>query len=456
MVLHQLGAILAKGAILKGFGNRYMIGQLGANAMYEWKTLSRIARAYLLSMLGILTLYLASPTISYFIFWGNLPRFSLATIHGLLLMLALSLRLLLLLTGQLNFRSSQHAVGYALLIWVSILQFVWLPALQVQVSTEDLLATVALTFVGAWVVWLGAEALAYLVEKQRSRLSQCALLAAYLSLSLAILHGVFKGYRLYGILIFAFHDPVSRNVYNYLALADALSVVSLLLLGIPSGRTLRRSFFLYVITLFLLLFAYSRASFFGFAFAGIVLLSLRYWPQHKQKFLLGLLAAGTAALIAFISWPILHQMEGSWIEKGRLILERISTPFAGSDQSLQGRLELLGQTLHLLNQHWLLGHFMKEVVETGRGTYAHNWLSFWLAYGIGPFVLSLWLLLSLTARSWYQQRRNHVALLAFCLLAFVFLEILFARSYIWPYFWLGLGFAATVFSNKNRQRRLRP
>lgn len=412
----------------------------------------KLSLVYLSWTFGLLSFYLASPMISYFVFWGMLPRFGITLVFGILLVITLGSRFLLLATGQLTLRSSQHAMGYLLLIWISILQIVWFPTVQAQASLEDFLATVAFTFVGAWVAWLGAEALAYLTVKQRSHLIRLTLFTIYLILAFVILHGVVKGYALYGIFLFAFQHPVSREVYNYLALADSISIVALLLCML-SNKVLWQGFLFYLITLLLLLFAYSRASFISFSLAGLIFLILRYKARYKQKLLWGSLALVTTALIAYIAWLAFFETgEGIIIiEKSRPILERISTLFTGSDLSIQGRLELLGQNLPLLEQHWFLGHFMSEVVEIGeRGAYIHNWLSFWLAYGIGPFLLSLWLILSLLVKGWRQRRKDYTSLLAFCLLTFVFLQVIIARSYIWPYFWLGLGFATATLHNNNR------
>jgi len=411
-----------------------------SKAIIEQSTLSKmgkLARLYLVWALGLLVFYLVSPTISYLIFWGVFPRFSITLVTGLLLAAALGFRLLLLVTGQLPFRGKQLILAYLLLLWISILQFIWFPTISAQIGSKDFFATIAFTFVGAWAMFLGGEALAYLAATQLSGFAWIALIVTYLSLAFTILDGVTRGLRLYGMFFFAFQDPISLEVYNYLALADSLAIAGLLLLGRPSGRAPYKSFIFYFITLCLLLFAYSRASLFLFLFVGFILLALKFWSRQKQHFLLALSCIGIAALTAFIVQPNL-------VERSRLVLERMSAPFTGNDPSLQSRLELFRQGLRSLRQYWLLGYFMNEAVEAQRGAYMHNWFSFWLAYGIGPFLLSVWLMFSLMVRSWRQRRKNHLALLAFCLLTFILLAIVFARSYIWPYFWLGLGFAATV------------
>jgi hypothetical protein len=428
-----------------------------SKAMIEQATFSKMdkpVQLYLMWALGLLVFYLVSPVISYLIFWGVLPRFKITLVSGMLLATTLGFRLLLLVTGQLPFRSRQLALAYLLLLWISILQYIWFPTISAQIGLEAFLATIAFTFVGAWVMFLGGEALAYLAATQLSGLAWTGLIVTYLSLAFTILNGVARGFRLYGMLLFAFRAPMSQELYNYLALADSLAITGLLLLGKPSGRVPYKSF-IFIITLFLLLFAYSRASLFFFVFTGFILLALKFWSRRKQQLLLALSCAGIAALTAFIVQPSLARIEGSLVERSHLVLERISAPFTGSDPSLQARWELFWQGLRSLEQHWLLGYFMNEAVEAQRGVYMHNWLSFWLAYGIGPFLLSIWLMLSLIARSWHQRRKNHLALLAFCLLTFTLLAIVFARSYIWPYFWLGVGFAATVLPSAREKERLR-
>jgi len=413
----------------------------------------KMVRLYLMWATGLLVFYLVSPTISYLIFWGVLPKFRIVLVLGIPLVTALSFRFLLLTTGQLPFRNRQLALSYLLALWISMLQCLWFPTISAQTSLEDFLATIAFTFVGAWVMLLGGEALAYLVATQLSGLGWTALIVTYLSLAFTILNGVARGFKLYGMFLFAFQDPVSREVYNYLALADSLAIAGLLLLGKPGWRAPYQGFIFYIVTLFLLFFAYSRASLFFFLFVGFILLVLKFWSRRKQQLLLALFCAGIASLTVFLAQPNLARIGGSLVERGHLVLERMSAPFIGSDLSLQIRLELFRQGLRSLGQHWLLGYFMNEVVEAGRGAYMHNWLSFWLAYGIGPFLLSIWLMFSLMARSWHQRKKNHLALLAFCLLTFTLLVIVFARSYIWPYFWLGLGFTATVLHGNREKKR---
>ena len=398
---------------------------------------------YSIWTLAALVFYLVSPTLSYLAFWGLLPKFSLSLVQGALLVGAFIVRMLLFANRKIPFRSKYLALTYLLLLWISILQWIWFPEISSEIGPETFLSTIAFTFVGAWTLLLGGEFLAYSIAMQPSRLARSALLVTYLSLVFVTLHGVFKGFKLYGTFLFAFQDPVSRQVYNYLALADSLAIVGLLLMGKSDTLAFGGSLVLYIFTSICLVFSYSRASFFFFLFAGFLFLVLKFGSRQKLQLLFIFFLAGIAVLTAFIK------------QQNLTLIERFIAPFTESDLSMQARRELLHQGLHSLGQYWLLGHFMREVVEIGRGAYMHNWLSFWLCYGIGPFLLSIWLMFSLVIKSWLQRKKNRLALLSFCLLIFDLLEIIFARSYIWPYFWFGLGFASTVLTApKEEQKRL--
>ncbi len=410
--------------------------------------MARPLRLYLLYTAGLLCFYLVSPAISYLVFWSQVARPGLSTIHFSLLIPALVARLFFLLTGHLNIRTRHLALVYLLLIWISVLQLIWLPFVSPEIESQTLFSHMALTLVGPWLLALGGESFAYLCIAS-PQAARGLVAAAYSGLTFAIADGVgAKGFGFYGRLFFAFQDPVSRQVYSYLSLADSVAIVGLLLLGLVGTRSFYGGIIVYSGTLLLLLFSYSRSSFFCFLLSGAIMLDQRFWRTRKQQHLLAILGAVILAFIAVIAWPMLGEVKENLFERNYLLLERFSAPFVGTDASVQRRQELLREGLDLLAKRWLLGHFMAEVVEAGRGTYIHNLLSFWVAYGIGPFLLLVWLLLSLIVRNWRQRKRSTEALIGFSLLVFIFLSISFSRSYVWPYFWLGLSFAATGLLSK--------
>lgn len=410
--------------------------------------LTKMAQSYVIWAAGLSFFYLIAPMMSYLIFWGFLPEMSLTLLFSAMLIPTFGWRILLLFTDQMRFRSQELTLGFLLLVWISLLQLLWYPTLSAQLGTNKVSSILAFTFIGTWILWLGGEGLAYLIA-QKQRLVQIAISAVWVGLVLIILEGVIRGFKLYGLLFFPFQDPVSREVYNYLALADSLAITSLLALSLARGHKLWRTLGLYFVTAVFLLFAYSRTSFFLFLIVGLTCLCLKFRARLKRQAFLVLLGTGTLILIIFLLQPALGYDE-DFLRSTHLVLERISTPFTSGDPSLQQRGELLIRGLELLKEHWLIGYFMIEAVAIGKGAYIHNWLSFWLAYGIGPFLLCLWIMFSLMAKSWRMGKRVPLGLSAFSLLVFSFLAIVVARSYIWPYVWLALGFAGATLSYQRR------
>ncbi len=396
---------------------------------------------YLIYAVSVLFFYLISPTIVYLILWERLPKIGLSIIYGLLLIPAFGLRLLLLLTRQMGIRTRHLAAGYLLLVWISILQLIWFPYASTQVGSQLVLSHMAFTFIAAWMLWLGGEALGCLII-QRPRFTRTLVITVYLGLALVIVDGVIKAFGLYGRAFFLFQNPVSLELYNYLGLADSVAVTGLLLLGLLDRDKLYQIVAVYISTVFLLFLVHSRNSFYCFILAGLLVATYKFEYRQKQQFLLALL--GISVVMVFLI------MLGLLNLGDVLLFQRFTDVFTGTDPSMQKRWELLAEGLNILKENWLLGYFMGEVVEIGRGSYIHNWLSFWVAYGIGPFLLSLWLLFSLLYKVWRQCKGNSLAPLGLGLMMFIILSISLARSYIWPYFWLGLSLSGSALLQKGR------
>ncbi|MGQ9695998.1 MAG: O-antigen ligase family protein [Thermodesulfobacteriota bacterium] len=427
------------------------MSRLVMSANIEGFKLSKLARVYAIWASGGLFLYFISPMVSYLIYWDTLPKISLTIFFSGWLFLTICFRLLLIFSGQLGIRNRYLALGYLLLIWISISQLIWYPTISTQVGLDTFLMTIAFTFVGAWLVFLGGESLAIL-KLTKYRFVQTTLLIAYLILVLVVVNGVFKSYSLYEKLFYSFQNPASRGIYNYLSLADSLAIVGLLLLGICKADNIWRSLILYVGTSIFLMFAYSRASFFFFLICGSVFMIIRFWPKLKKHLLIALLGLALVIFIMALLWS--NQVANKIGFLMDPTIERINSLISGYDLSLQSRLELLKRGFHLLQRHWLLGGFMAEVLWLDRGEYIHNWLSFWISYGIGPFILSVWLLWGLLRRNLPHQNNYSITLANFSILLFTLLSVALARSYIWPYFWFSIGFVATISSSNIRERRL--
>lgn len=413
-------------------GNRFNI-----RATVQTRSLnpSKVAQLYLVSAASLSLFYLATPVISYLIFWEVLPRIRLTPFFVGLLVPILAARLLLLVE-QLRFSAQESLWSFVLLVWISTLQALWYSVISTQVNPEDVLSTLALTLVVPWVLWLGGESLAILFT-QKERVSW--VLVPYLFLAGLLVYGMMIGFRMYGFVMLALQRSTSGEFYNYyIPLGDSLAMTGLLLMnGIKANRFYKR-LGIYIFSMILLLFSFSRTSFLLFAVIGFVSLWIGSNKKQRRQFLLALLGTGGIILIMLLAGISIDIFE-NYLVGGYYLLGRVMDVFFGTDPSAQRRVELLKIGVESLRHHWLLGHFMGEAIEVGKGAYIHNWLSFWAAYGIGPFLLSLWCLLALLIKTW--KRRS---LLAFSLMAFTVLAILVARSYTWPYVWFAIGFSSSV------------
>lgn len=338
------------------------------------------------------------------------------------------------------------AIGYLLLTWISIIQIIWFFEIFTKIGTEVFFSNIALTLISAWLLYLGGEAFAHLITTNPWIIRKFVFIV-YICYILVIIDGVIKGFELYGQFLLAFKKPMSQQIYNYLSLSDSFAIIGLLFLGLLNRQQFYFSVIVYGSTLLLLFFTYSRSSFFCFLCTTVFILIREVWHNKKHQFLLIILGI-VMVVIVFAIWFNPIEIREDLAGRSKLILDRFSAPFLGTDPSLQARWLFLEEGLRLLKKHWLLGYYMGEVVEIGKGAYIHNWLSFWFAYGIGPFLVSSWLLLSLFIKNLYRKKRESLGFSESSIITFVLLSVVFSRSYIWPYFWFAISFSGTCSTLK--------
>jgi hypothetical protein len=111
------------------------------------------------------------------------------------------------------------------------------------------------------------------------------------------------------------------------------------------------------------------------------------------------------------------------------------------DSSYRLRNEILVKGLSDLDKIWLLGRYMNESVEENDGGYIHNYLSFWSAFGIGPFLLFVLLLLSSfckIVKQFLKDSNNPVNELNFLWGIYMITLIITSRSYTYYAIWFVL------------------
>ncbi|MGQ9748115.1 MAG: hypothetical protein ACUVQZ_10240, partial [Candidatus Caldatribacteriaceae bacterium] len=407
-----------------------------------------------------LLLFFLMHSLNYYVYWGLLPKLYLVELSALWVLSAIYLRFFLFFSKWFPFRNRYLFFAYLLLVTTSVLQLIWYPKISAEVGLDIFLKYGANTFVAAWTALLGGEALVILVY-ERPRLIRVTLWIVYLILAFTIVYGVGLAYKLFGSFYFAIKDPASTEVFNYLWLGDSLAGVALLLIGLmlAEDRSIsKKGVFWKVLGMYgffslLLFFSYSRTSFFTFLLSGIVLIFYMIRQVRgaiKRQLITGVTLILGLVLPGVLLLNALRAQEGGIADRPgdqfNTAIQRFTSLTSGTDVSLQERIFLFKEGLGFIERYWLLGFYMADVVELGKGYYIHNWLSFWVSYGITPFVFSIWILLALLFQSWRQRKENPLAPLSTSFLVFVLLAIAFSRAYIWPFFWLGLGLAGSALS----------
>jgi hypothetical protein len=189
-----------------------------------------------------------------------------------------------------------------------------------------------------------------------------------------------------------------------------------------------------VLGLFFLTLTCSRACLICFFVSGIVTCTIHFSKAGIVK--IGYLTSIIILLIflSIIYIPLLlDQMEDT--DTYRFLN---MSSFLVSDESYIGRKELLNKGLLELKETWLLGRYLSEVAEGGAGNYIHNWLSFLSAFGAGPFLLFVFLIVSAfykIVKLFLKNSNSPIIELLFLWSIYMIILIAFSRSYTYYCFW---------------------
>lgn len=318
--------------------------------------------------------------------------------------------------------------GALLLVWVILIQAIQAPALLATFPEETLtvLGNTFLTSAGLWLVGSNFAPLFALLK--RSRAWKCILWLLYGGFAFIVGWGTAVGFAQSGRFVGLYQNPYVRA--GYLQIADTFILLTFLVAAVAERKATRTTVLL--LGSVLLFAALSRASF------------LFYWLTLGLRVLLvpgrrRLVRATLLLLVAVVAAMTVYILPEPW-ESYRM-LQFLKAPLA--DQSVQLRLEQFSDGFARLGGHWLFGIFMAEVTQgAGMGTYMHNWLSFWDAYGLGPFLFSCALIAATVwgaVRVFRQREVTNAQLFAAYVGIFCFFSVAVARAYIWPYVWLSIG-----------------
>jgi len=405
----------------------------------------RPKRIYEVLTLIAVALYLLMPVWGYLMFLQLAPFAPLSVVFGSVMIVVLIFRVYAWLRWRWRLPSRNYALLWGLLIWITLLELFWGPRTISQAAPGMYLMTVALT-IGAYFFLIGSEVFAFHVVNQTTWANWIwrGVALIFVILFMTVVVGVIKSRMENGQLLFYFLRYHPRAVYNYQLLSDTIAVISLMVMARYGAKGLLWSLGIYVITAVALFFSYSRASLLVYLIAGGVFVLLLSWfdpRQRKLLFKLAFVGLGLGLLGFFFARTWLGN-EGSF----NVIIERYFSSESFWVDFFGARAKLWNQSIPFLKDYWLSGRFMYEAIVFHAGDYIHNWMSFWLAYGIIPFVLSLYLLLATLVAAVRAIRTQPWAPLATVLVLYNLIMIVLARAYVWRFFWLTLAVSIALLA----------
>lgn len=232
-----------------------------------------------------------------------------------------------------------------------------------------------------------------------------------------------KGTGIFGLVF----NPNIDNSY-YLYIGDALSVFAIMIYSEIKYKKL------FLISTVILLYKIgSRTSFMLFIAICIFLIIRKFYISFKLTYKKLLIIFSGVMIIGGICVAL-----SSADLSGNRMLSMFDFDSIENDSSLGSREKISKQNLNDLPNIWFKGRVFREVELYGlAGRYNHDILSYWIEYGIIPFILisiSLLILIYRTIKS-IKHNDNFIKV---CNMLFVFYlpMVLFSRSYVYPYLWL--------------------
>ena len=307
--------------------------------------------------------------------------------------------------------------SFWILVFVSGVQIISMPwAIYYGLEGSiDYLKIISKTLFCYWMFWFSGFHIKSMLDSKRARV--------FFTISWIL--------TVFLIFISSLNNDIFRVILEgeviYLMLADCFAVLSIFVL------IYHKKFDLLIIPLSsLALFAlWSRASLYSF----LIIAMLYMIKEHRFKTLL-LLLIGIYFLDTFLM-----------LKEDRMFV----IIFGGFDTSQSIREKFLHMGLNDIKMVWPFGHFMGDVNSNyGRvGTYIHSYLSFLRQFGLIPF-LALSILVTACylkiVRLWLLKGSRDINFL-FYFTTFVLVEIMFARSYLHSFLWMGLS-GISMINNK--------
>jgi len=251
---------------------------------------------------------------------------------------------------------------------------------------------------------------------------------------------------------------ITGGIYGSDAFVDCLyisdTVALLLFIIISRAKNINIKILIILSGAFLIYLSGSRATLVFFIVSALIVLTIKILPLSiKEKLVF------VAVLIILLYISIINiglvELPAQYSETHRF---RFNLYGILNDQSYIERGILLGTGLRELEEHWFLGRYMSEVIEGRPGTYIHNWLSFWSAFGLVPFLFFIFMIIFVMYRIsilFINDLNSPIKEFLFLCSIFMIMSICFARAYTYHFIWFILSAVPMISHRFERNLKLR-
>ncbi len=229
--------------------------------------------------------------------------------------------------------------------------------------------------------------------------------------------------------------------FNYLFISDTFAIFTFIVMWLVFQSTTLR-WLIAINSMALLYVTRSRTVFFLFIFCLFITVILQ--TKNKKNWLI----LGIIALLFFA----LGGNDLIFNNQNSIIFSLIFD--TSHDESFISRQELFTNGMKVLKDYWVLGLPLAEVWIESPGEYFHNFLSFWVCFGILPFTCFVALSIYCVSKLITLLRidpLNKLTMFLVIYFLFVYIEIITSRAYVYPYVWACLSTVPVVsnhFSGK--------
>lgn len=243
----------------------------------------------------------------------------------------------------------------------------------------------------------------------------------------------------------------SDSIVDPLYIADTVAL--LLFMIISRAKNINIKILIILSGAFLIFLSGSRATFVFFIVSGLIVLTIKVLTASiKEK----LVFVAVLVILFYISSNInigLVELPAQYVKTHRFNIYEFR-----NDQSSINRKILLETGLRELEEHWFLGRYMSEVIEDRPGTYIHNWLSFWSAFGLVPFLFFIFMIIFVMYRIsilFIKDLNAPIKEFVFLCSIFMIMSISFSRAYTYHFIWFILSAVPMIGHRFERNLKLR-